>query len=50
MAGWRGVNLALPFLNSENGNFSILMRNICWLEFDIDSMHHWELMKPVGML
>jgi hypothetical protein len=26
----------LPFLISENGDFSILMRNICWLMFDID--------------
>ncbi len=36
VAGWRSVNLALAFLNSENGDFSILMRYICWLEFDID--------------
>ncbi len=36
MAGWSSVNLALRFLNSENGDFLTLMRNICWLMFDID--------------
>jgi hypothetical protein len=28
VAGWRSVNLALLFLNCENGDFSILMRDI----------------------
>jgi hypothetical protein len=28
VAGWRSVNLALPFLNHENGDFLILMRDI----------------------
>ncbi len=28
VAGWRSVNLALPFLYHENGDFTILMRDI----------------------
>jgi hypothetical protein len=28
MAAWRSVDLASPFLNHENGDFSILMRDI----------------------
>jgi hypothetical protein len=28
VAGWRSVNLALPSLNDENGDFLILMRDI----------------------
>jgi hypothetical protein len=31
VAGWRNVNLALPFLNHENGDFWILMREISWV-------------------
>jgi hypothetical protein len=32
VAGWRSVNLTLPFLNHENGDFSILMRDISYLK------------------
>ncbi len=33
VVGWRSVNLALPFLNRENGDFSILMRDIySWVD------------------
>jgi hypothetical protein len=33
VAGWRSVNLTLPFLNRENGDFSILMRDITLYEW-----------------
>jgi hypothetical protein len=32
VAGWRSVNLTLPFLNHENGDFWILMRDISYLK------------------
>ncbi len=31
VAGWRNVNLALPFLNCENGDLSILIRDISFI-------------------
>jgi hypothetical protein len=37
VAGWRSANLTLPFLNYENGDFSIHMRDI----FKVESGWVW---------
>jgi hypothetical protein len=44
VAGWRRVNLTLPFLNYENGDFSILMRDI----FKVESGWVWPVCVCFG--